>query len=77
MHIRRMVSETVRKNAKRSGRHRNDGASGGSSHSGSVSKNSHKAVSFEVLQENGSAKKLHDGILAFLSFHFVHCSVVC
>jgi len=56
MHIRRMVSETVRKqHSKRIKRHRDP--------NGSVSKSGNKSVSFEALKENGSSKKLHDDYL--------------
>jgi len=57
MHIRRMVSETVRKqHSKRSKRHHRDP-------NGCVSKSGCKSVSFEALKENGSSKKLHDDYL--------------
>lgn len=61
MHIRRMVSETVRKqHSKRVKRHRDPHANG-SGEGGS--RNSSKSVSFKTLKENGLEKKLHDDYL--------------
>ncbi|XP_046455208.1 sodium/hydrogen exchanger 3-like isoform X3 [Daphnia pulex] len=61
MHIRRMVSETVRKqHSKRVKRHRDPHANG-SGEGGS--RNGTKSVSFKPLKENGLEKKLHDDYL--------------